>query len=218
MPTVSKWSNVAVALQSALGVAKTITSITKGSPSTSPQPLVSSTAHGFVTGDYILMAVQGMYQLDTRVFRVSNAAANSYELEGEDTSLYDTFSSGNAQLITFGTSMTTATGLTAAGGDFDFIDITTIHDNIRKQIPGLASAASYTFENIWDPSDAALIAMKLASDNQAQRAVRFTFAGGQKVVFNGYIGATLLPTGTAQDKVITSAVVTMFGRPTIYST
>lgn len=218
MAVVSKWSNVAVAIQSALGVAKTITAITKGSPSSSPQPLVSSTSHGFNNGDYILLTVQGMFQLDSRVFRVSSASTNSFELEGEDTSLYDTFSSGSAQLITFGTTMTTATGLTAAGGDFDFIDITTIHDNIRKQVPGLASAASYTFENLWDPSDPALIAMKLASDNQAQRAVRFTFSAGQKVLFNGYIGATLLPTGTAQDKVITQTVVTMFGRPTIYNT
>lgn len=218
MAIVSKWSNVAVAIQSALATAKTITAITKGAPTTSPQALVTSTAHGFVTGDYILMTVQGMFQLDSRVFRVANASTNTYEMEGEDTTLYDTFSSGSAQLITYGTSMTTATGLTAAGGDFDFIDITTIHDLVRKQVPGLASAASYTFENLWDPSDAALIAMKLASDNQAQRCVRFTFSGGQKVVFNGYIGATLLPTGTAQDKVITSAVVTMFGRPTIYAT
>lgn len=218
MAVVSKWSNVAVAIQSLLGAAKIITSITKGAPSTSPQPLVSSTAHGFVTGDWVLVSAQGMFQVDSRVFRVSNAATNSFELEGEDTSLYDTFTSGSAQLITFGTTMTTATGLTASGGDFDFIDITTIHDNIRKQVPGLASAAAYTFENLWDPSDAALIAMKLASDNQAQRAVRFTFSAGQKVVFNGYIGATLLPTGEAQGKVVTSTVATMFGRPTIYAT
>ena len=113
--------------------------------------------------------------------------------------------------------MTTATGLTAAGGDFDFIDVTTIHDNIRKQVPGLASPATYTFENLWNPADPALLAMKLASDNQAQRAVKFTFAAGQLVTFNGYIGATLLPAGNAQYKVVTSAVVTMFGRPTIYS-
>jgi hypothetical protein len=36
-------------------------------------------------------------------------------------------------------------------------------------------------------------------------------------VFNGYVGATLLPAGNAQDKVITQSVVTMFGRPTIYN-
>lgn len=213
MPTVSKWANVQVAIQSALAAAKTITAITKASPA-----VVSSTAHGYVNGDYVLIAAQGMFQVDSRVFRVSATAANTFALEGEDSTLFDTFTSGTAQLITYGTTMTTATGLTAAGGEFDFIDITTIHDNIRKQIPGLASAASYTFECLWDPTDAALLALKLASDNQVTRAVRFTFSGAQKVLFNGYVGATLLPTGSAQDKVITSVAITMFGKPTLYST
>jgi Phage tail tube protein, TTP len=211
MAVVQKWANVQVAIQSALGAAKTITAITKANPG-----VVSSTAHGFANGDYVLLASQGMFQLDGRVFRVAGQTANTFQLEGEDTTLYDTFSSGSAYLITFGTTMSTATGLTASGGEFDFIDTTTIHQNVRSQIPGLASAASYTFENLWDPSDAALIAMKYASDNQLQRAIRFTFSGQQKVLFNGYIGATLLPTGNAQDKVVTSAVVTMFGKPTLY--
>ena len=116
-----------------------------------------------------------------------------------------------------GTSLTTATSVTASGGDFSFIDTTTIHDSVAKQVPGLASAAVFTFENIWDVSDAGLLALKAASDAQAQKAIRFTFANGQKVVFNGYVGATLLPTGSAQDKVVTSVVVTMYGRPTTYA-
>lgn len=212
MPTVSKWANVQVSIQSALGTAKTISGISKASTG-----VATSTAHGFANGDYVLLSVQGMWQVDNRVFRAANVTANTFELEGENTLLYDTFSSGSAQVITFGTTMTTATGLTASGGDFDFIDITTIHDNVKKQIPGLASAATYSFENLWDPSDSALIAMKSASDNQAQRCIRFTFSGSQKVLFNGYIGATLLPAGSAQDKVVTQSVVTMFGRPTIYA-
>jgi hypothetical protein len=114
--------------------------------------------------------------------------------------------------------MTTALGLAASGGDFEFLDITTIHDDIRKQTPGLASPAVYTFDNIWDAADTTLIAMKAASDNQALRAFRFTFANGQKVVFTGYVGTTLLPTGNAQEVVKTPGVVTMFGRPTIYGT
>jgi hypothetical protein len=46
----------------------------------------------------------------------------------------------------------------------------------------------------------------------------FTFAGGQKLTFTGYIGATMLPTGNAQDLVKTNVVITAFGRPTVYST
>lgn len=212
MTDVVKWSNVQVAIQSVLAAADTITAITKADPG-----VASSTSHGMTDGMFAKISAEGMHQVDSRVFRIDNAATNAFDLEGENTTLYDTFTSGTAEAITFGITMTTATGLTASGGDFDFIDVTTIHDNVRKQVPGLASAASYSFECLWDPADTALIALKVASDNQAQRAIKFTFAGGQIVVFNGYVGCTLLPTGTAQDKVVTQVVVTMFGRPTIYA-
>jgi hypothetical protein len=191
-----------------------ITGITKANPG-----VVTIGAGGLVpfNGDYVVMTIeQGMFQIDGRVFRAANVAGQTFALEGEDTTNYDTFVSGFANKITYGFSLATATGLTAAGGDFDFLDATTIHDTNRKQIPGLPSAASYTFENLWIPADAALKGMKQASDNQAQRAFRFLFAGGQKVVFNGYVGATLLPVGNAQDIVKTNSVITMFGKPTIY--
>lgn len=210
-----KWSNVQVHVQSALATAVTITSISKANPGV----VTTGAAHGYTTGDYVvLQSIVGMYQVDARVFRISGAAGSTFNLEGEDTTNYDTFTSGSVQKITFGTTMATATGLTAAGGEFEFLDVTTIHENTRKQVPGLASAATYTFESLWDPADTGLIALKVASDNQAQRAMRFTFASGQKVVFNGYIGATLLPSGNAQDIVKTSVAITMFGRPTIYAT
>jgi hypothetical protein len=37
------------------------------------------------------------------------------------------------------------------------------------------------------------------------------------MVFNGYVGASLLPTGQAQDKVTTPSTITMFGSPTYYA-
>lgn len=213
MATVRKWSNVAIAMQSALGAAKTLTAITVGATAT-----VTSTAHGLVNGDLILLAVQGMRQVDGRIFRVASSTANNFVLEGEDTSGYDAFSSGTAQVVTFGTSITTATTVNGSGGDFDFIDTTTIHGNAKTQIPGLANPATYSFENIWDVSDAGLKAMKTASDAQAQRCFKFTFGqGGQVMLFNGYVGASLLPGGSAQDKVTTQTTVTMFGSPTYYA-
>jgi len=215
---IAKWSNVRVGIQSALGADKAISAITKANPAT-----VSATAHGFTQADFILMDdIEGMFQLDSRVFRVeANASppdANSFSLESENSTLYDTFVSGNAKLVTFGTNMRSAVGLTANGGDSTFLDATTIHDNIRKQIPGLPNAISYAFENIWDPADGALQAMKEASDNQAQRAIKFLFAGGQVVVFSGFVDCTLLPLGTAQEIVKCNVTFTMNGRPTIYAT
>lgn len=213
MATARKWSNIQIAMQSALAAAKTITGITKASSG-----VVSSTAHGYSNGDYVFLSVQGMYQLDGRVARVSAVATDSFTLEGIDTTAFDTFVSGTAEKITYGTTISTATTVSASSGGFDMIDITTIHDNSKREMPGLASASTYTFDNIWDVSDAGLLAMKNASDAQAKRAFKFTFGtGGQVMVFAGYVGATLLPAGNAQDKVTTSTTITMQGSPSYYA-
>ena len=212
MATAKIWSNVQVAMQSALATAVTATGITIASPGV--------LTHGGTEpsdGDYVVLSVQGMNEVNNRVFRVDNQATGTLDLEGEDTTNYGTFSSGSFQVITYGTTLGTVRGLTAAGGDYNFIDTTTIHDTIATQIPGLANPSTFTFENIWDVSDTALIALKTASELKAVRAFKFTFSDGQIMVFNGYVGANLLPGGSAQDLVTTETVITMFGSPTYYS-
>lgn len=212
MATVRKWSNVAVAMQSALAASITITAISKANPG------VATAANTLVNGDYVYLSVQGMFQLDGKVVRVTGATASAFTLEGVDTTSFDTFSSGTAQKITFGTSITTATTMSASGGDFDFIDTTTIHSAVKTQIPGTANPITYSFDNLWDPADAGQIAMKAASDTQAIRAVRLTFGtGGPIVVFAGYVGYTGAPGGQAQDKVVSPAVLTAFGSLTNYA-
>lgn len=212
MAQVQKWSKVAVAMQSALAAAVTITGISKASPA-----VVTVASSAPATGAYVILTVQGMTQLNGRVARVTNLTGTTFELEDIDSTAFDTFSSGSFQVVTFGTSITTATSISASGGDFDFIDTTTIHDAARTQVPGLANASSFSFDNIWDTADAGLTAMKAASDTQAQRAFLFTFASGQIMVFNGYVGASLLPGGQAQGLVTTQTTITMFGAPTYYA-
>ena len=218
MANVKKWSGVAVAMQSALGANKTITAIAVGATAT-----VTGT-HDYAQGDYVVFNVSGMYQLNGRVFRVLSVSTTvSFVIEGTggaslNTTGYTAFTSGTCNKITFGTSITTATTMSASGGDFDFIDTTTIHELVKTQIPGTANPLSYSFDNIWDAADAGQIAMKAASDAQSTRAFKFTFgSGGPIMVFNGYVGFTGAPTGSAQDKVVSPAAVTAFGTPTYYA-
>lgn len=212
MATVRKWSNVAVAMQSAIAADVTITGISKAT-----EGVVTAT-NTYTAGDYVYLRVQGMFQLDGRVARIKTVSGSGFTLEGIDTTAFDTFSSGTCAKLTFGTSITTATSLSSSGGDFDFIDTTTIHGNSKTQMPGLPNPSTYTFENIWDVSDVGLLAMKAAADAQAIRAFKFTFgSGGQIMVFAGYVGASLLPGGSAQDKVTTSTVITMNGSPSYYA-
>lgn len=212
MATPIVWKNVGVAMQSAIDAPKDITTITKGSPG-----VASITAHGYANGDILLLTVNGMHQLNDKVVRVANVTTGTFELEGIDTTSFDEFTSGTAQKVTLGTTMSTATTISATGGDFEFIDVTTIHDNTKKQIPGLPGAISYQMDHIWDASDPCLLAMKSASDIQAKRVFRFQFgAGGKILLFAGYVGCSMLPGGQAQQLVNTSVVITMNGTPTYY--
>jgi len=206
------WSNVQVAVQSALATAVTITGITKASPG-----VVSHSGTDPSDGDFVVLKVDGMTELNERVFRVANQASGSFELEGEDTTNFGTFTSGTFEVITFGNSLGTVRGVSASGGEYDYIDTTTIHDKIRTQIPGVASALSFSLENRWEPDDAGLAALKSASDNKAQRAIKFTFASGAISTFYGYVGFVFVPTGSAQDLVTTPATLTASNSVTNYS-
>lgn len=212
MATARKWSNIQIAMQSALGSDITITAITKAS-----EGVVTAT-NTLANGDYVVLTIQGMWQLNDRVARVKTVSGGGFTLEGVDTTLFDTFVSGTCNKITFGTSISTATSISSSGGGFDFIDTTTIHGNSKSQMPGLPAASTFTFENIWDVSDAGLLALKVASDAQAKRAFKFVFGtGGQIMTFNGYVGANLLPGGQAQQLVTTPTTITMNGTPTYYA-
>jgi hypothetical protein len=212
----SVWSGVAIAVQSTLATAVTISNITRANPAV--VSWVSGTDP--VNGDFVLLEVQGMSQLDFRVVRVANlnGAANTFECEGVDSQAFDTFTSGTFKVITFGTTLSTIADLSVSGGDFNFIDVTTIQDNVNKQIPGNANPINISMTANWDPADAGVAALKSASDSKAVRAVRITFANGAKVLFAGYVGATNFPTGSAQSKVSTPISFNVYGRTTAYST
>lgn len=213
MATARKWSNVAVAMQSALGAAVTATAISKAS-----EGVVTAT-NTFTAGDFVVAVnIQGMRQIDDRVFRVKSPSGTAFTLDGEDTTLFDGFTSGTFQKITFGTSITTATSIDPSGGEFGFIDTTTIHVAQKSQIPDLPGAMSYGMNQMWDVSDSGLKAMKSASDAQAKRAFMFTFGvGGQIMVFNGYVGYTGAPGGASQQLVTSKSVITCNGTPTYYA-
>ena len=214
--SVQVWSNVAIAVQSAISATQAVSGVSKAS--TAVATYVG--ADTFNNGDYVVIAAQGMSQIDGRIFRVANVStgSNTLELEGCDSSTFDTFTSGTIALLTFGTSLTVASGVSVSGGDFQFIDVTTIHDTVQKQIPGNASPTTFSLDCHWQPDDAGLIALKSASDAKALRAVRVTFANGYKFLVTGYVGCTLAPTGSAQAVVTTPLVITAYGRPTTYAT
>jgi hypothetical protein len=206
------WSNVQINVQTALGAAKTITGITKANPG-----VVTSTSHGLANGTYVLLSIVGMFELDQVVARVANQTTNAFELEGIDTTTYNTFVSGSAYAITFGSSMSTAQGVNVSGGEPEFVDITTVHDNVRKRAPTVVSPMTMSIESFYDPSNAALAQLATATRTKTTRAILLTFANSTKMVGSAFVAAAGVPTGTAQDIVKTPVSLEFQGLPTVYT-
>lgn len=205
---VRMWKNVKVDMQSAIAAAVAVTAITQAATA-----VVTSVAHGLADGDFVLLSVQGMTELHERIFRVDNKTADTFELEGEDSTDYKDFVSGTFQKLTFGTSITTGTSISPSGGEYEMEDATLIHTDFRAEVPKLPSAIKFGMEHIWDPSDAGLKALQKASQLQQRRAFRFTIAG-MLILFYGYVGCTLLPGGQSQGKVTTQSVFSVNSLPT----
>lgn len=209
------WSDVQVNVQSALATALTVSAITKANPG-----VVSYTGTDPSNGDIMLIRANGMTQADYLVVRVAavDTSGNTFQMEGVDTTDFDTFTSGTASKITFGTSASTLTDVNASGGEAEDITIRTIHNSQDKSVPGNFTPLVYAFGSYWDPADAALIALKAFGRAKTVVAMKFEFATGVKVYFAGVPSANLAPQGSAGAAVTTPVKVNLRGDITTYAT
>ena len=210
---VNVWSKVGVAVQTVLTpLTNPITAITKANPA-----VASSTAHGLSDGDVVKISASGMIEVNNMVVEVANVTANTFELKGIDSTLFNTFTSGSASEETFGAAAATITNVSQSGGEAKAIDITTVHDDTDREIPGNFTAINYTFDNIWDPADPALVELNKAGRVKGTRSVRLTFATGAKAYFDAYPSASLAPGGGKGEVVSTPAAFKLNGPITFYA-
>ena len=181
------WSNVAIAVQSALGSALTISGITKANPG-----VATSAAHGLSNGDYVVLTVTGMSQLDGRIARVANVATNTFELKGVDTSTsqgYGTYTSGGTFTPQTMTEVGEVRGITTAfDGEAQDIDVTHLRSTGKEYLTGLPEFGNVTL-NLWLPSSSDTGQAKLRALRETQTAAVFTItlASGQVAAFVGLV-------------------------------
>lgn len=213
---INVWSNTNIDVQTNPTVAaQAITTITKANPA-----VVTYVGADPVNGDYIkITGVLGMVEVNDQVFKVANvvAAANTLELQGVDSTSFATFVSGNMYPIVFGVSMTTVQDVNSGGGEFQFTDIGTIHDALQKRIPTVASPFTMQLGCIFNPADAAHIELGKANKTKTPRAIRIRFATGDAAAWLAYVGASGIPTGSAQQVVKTNVSFEGQGAPNFWA-
>lgn len=208
-------SNLKLDMQSAVAAAKTIESITQAAPG-----VVGLTGHGYANGDILLLEVQGMTELNNRLFVVINAATDSFQLADEDgaagldLSSYDAFTSGTAKKVTLGTSITGTQEFSSSGGDPKFLDTTTVQDKTGKQVIAGSNPISYSMTQQWDPGDAAQKAMIAAARAGDNRGFRIRWPNGRYCMFYGTVGYNGMPGGANQGVTTSPAAVAVAGDPT----
>ncbi len=208
------WSDVKIEVGLTEDTALVITGITKANPG-----VVTYTGADPVNGKFVRLKVNGMVELSDRVFRIANVSSggNTFELEGEDTSGYRTFISGNAYPTATLASMTTVQDVQVDGGEPEFADLTTVHNSVRRRAPTVFSPTTCKFGCIFDSSDPAMARLVSLSKKKQRESIVFTFSDGQQFSFYSYVAATGGPTGAAQEVVKTNVSLEAQGLPNVYA-
>jgi hypothetical protein len=212
-------SGLKLYMESAIAAPKTITAITKAAPG-----VFSSTAHGFIAGDTVLLEIQGMVEFNGRLVKIGTVpTVDSFQVAGVDgttgvdTTLYSTFASGTAKKVTLGTSITGVQDFTFAGGEIKTVDTTTVNDIVDTQIVVGASAQSADMTMQWDPAATAQQAMITAFATRANKGFKVLWPDGAFVLFYGTVGYTGAPGGGKQEVTTSPAKITMLGSLSVYN-
>lgn len=215
--TTTVWSKVGVDIQTALAASLTVSGISKANPAVLTYAIGDTDP---TNGDYFLIEATGMGQINNMVVRVAavDPTSNTFECEGLDSTLFDTFLTATAKKITFGKSFSTMLDISASGGEPKFADNTDIHDDMDSEIPVGFSALKFSANNRFDPADTALLEAQGASRAKTTRCVLFRFSNGSKVGINAYISASLAPTGSKGAVVQTPVAFSALGFPSSWAT
>lgn len=209
------WTDVGVAVETAASAAIVITDISKaaegvvtysGAPATAPED-----------GDIIVLRnVTGMSAVNDRAFRIADVdtVSKTFKLEGEDTTAYRTFKSGQAHVVTLDAEFRSVQEVAASGGDPVTASTSTIHVKQLKNAPVADNPVTFSFTNLLDPDDPGYVECRKAAKAKAKRVVVFTFSNGAQVMFVAIPSASGAPTGQAQGAVQTPVTLQCQGETT----
>ena len=203
-----------VALGTTIGSSIAYTAISNANPA-----VVTSTAHGQANGD-MLIVQSGWPRINNRIFRVAGVTANTFNLEGMDTT--DTLAFpvgagiGSVQKITAFTQITQVQNLTASGGEMQFTDVSFLENNFKTQIPTQSSAQTMTIEIADDAASAGQIALKAADLKRAMVPLRLALPTGASLYYYGFMSFNETPVVTKDQLMVVKATFSLAAPPVRY--
>jgi hypothetical protein len=193
--------------------AKTISAITNANPA-----VCTSTAHGYATNDEVMLQ-SGWEDLNDMIVKVTVIDANSFSLQGidtTDTAFYPPGTgAGTAQKMSTWVPMPQVLTISASGGDPRFTDVQLLARRNSIRIPTGFNASTITLSLAHDPANATWSAMLGIS--RSLRKVAFKQVMGGSVTYGyGYMACSEVPRASSNQVNQVDVVMAMLGRPISY--
>lgn len=204
------------AIAAAYAVATTVTALSNANP-----PVASAVGHTLVDGD-IVEITSGWTRLDGRMGRVDASAADSFSLEGYNTTNTGVYPAGTGagsvrKVSTWQEIKQTLTS-TSQGGEQQFYTYSFLEDTgDDKQIPTTRSARSIVLTIADDPSLPQYAVLAAADEDREPRAIRFRLPNGDTIYFRAYVSMSKMPTTTKNEAMAITVTLSLTGEPTRYS-
>lgn len=194
--------------------AKTITALTNANPA-----VATSVAHGFLTGDEILLT-SGWEDATDSVYRVTALTADTFSIQGLDTTNTGFFpvgtGTGTAQKISGWTSIPQVLSISGSGGDARFTDVQLLAKRNSLKIPTGFNATSITMSLAHDAAQANYITMVGISRNLSKVAFKQVISGGSVTYGYGYMSVSEMPKLNSNQVNAVDAAITVLGRSISY--
>lgn len=178
-------------ISTGVAAALTVSGLSNANPA-----VATSTAHGLLAGDEILL-YSGWEDANESVFRVASPAANTFAVSGLDTTDTQWFpagtGTGTAAKISGWQEIQQLTNVAASGGDAQFATVELLSRRNAIQIPTRFNATSLTLTMADDPNLAGYQALQSASRGLKQRAFKLLLAGGGTAYGFGYVALNEMP-------------------------
>lgn len=176
---------------SAYGSDLSVTAATNAAPC-----VMTSTAHGLANGDFVVVT-SNWSRITDKVYRVANVAANTFELEGSDTSdteLYPVGSgTGSVKEVTAWTQITQVVNVTAQRSEQQYATVQPLEGDREIKIPTIKTGGGLDLQVGDDPSLAGFQAALTANNDGVARAIRVVAKNQSKSLFYSYVAADETP-------------------------
>ncbi len=197
-----------------LASAKTITAITNANPA-----VATCTAHGYTTGDEIMLS-SGWEDATDSVYKIESVDANSFKILGLDstnTSFFPTGSGGgSAQKLSAWTAIPQVLTISASGGDARFTDVNPLAKRNGIRIPTGFNATSVTLSLGFDATTPAYKTMVGISRSLSKVAFKQVLSGGSVQYGWGYLNVSEFPKLNNNQVNTVDAALTFLGRTMSY--